>query len=210
MFEEITQFVVEYVRLAPVSLVYLIIFTIAYVENVIPPIPGDVLVAFAGYLAADGLVRFDIMLIGTTIASIVGFMSMYALGSKWGDGINVHKESHWLFRYISFNYTDRAKRWMNRWGAGVILANRFLAGTRSVISLMAGISHIPIHTAIWASAVSAFLWNSLLLWAGWLIRENWEVIGRYLNTYGSLVLVGLALFAIYKLRQLYARKLVDK
>lgn len=210
MLEAFTLEVVDLVRQAPVWAVYLIFFLIAYTENVVPPIPGDVLVAFAGYLAAEGVLRFDLLLIGSTVASVAGFMSMHAIGSRWGDGINEKKEFHWMFKYISFTYADRARRWMNRWGIRVILANRFLAGTRSVIALMSGISHVPVRTAVWSSAVSAVLWNALLLGAGWVIRENWEQIGLLLNRYGQVVLIGLGLAAAYKIWSTFGRKDVDK
>jgi membrane protein DedA with SNARE-associated domain len=210
MFEAFTNEVVELVRLAPLWSVYLIFFVIAYTENVIPPIPGDVLVAFAGYLAAEGVLRFDLLLLGSTLASVAGFMSMHAIGSRWGNGINERKQFHWMFKYISFTYADRARRWMNRWGIRVILANRFLAGTRSVIALMSGISHVPVRTAVWSSTVSALLWNTLLLTAGWMIRENWEQIGMVLNRYGQGVLVALALVAAYKIWRRIGMKGVDK
>lgn len=210
MLEAFTIEVVDLVRQAPLWAVYLIFFLIAYTENVVPPIPGDVLVAFAGYLAAEGVLRFDLLLIGSTVASVAGFMSMHAIGSRWGDGINEKKEFHWMFKYISFTYADRARRWMNRWGIRVILANRFLAGTRSVIALMSGLSHVPVRTAVWSSAVSAVLWNALLLGAGWVIRENWEQIGLVLNRYGQVVLVGFVLVAAYKIWSTFGRKDVDK
>ncbi|MEN9839508.1 MAG: hypothetical protein RL177_987 [Bacteroidota bacterium] len=210
MLEAFTLEVVELVRQAPLWSVYILFFLIAYAENVVPPIPGDVLVAFAGYLAAEGVLRFDLLLIGSTIASVAGFMSMHAIGSRWGDGINEKKQFHWMFKYISFTYTDRARRWMNRWGIRVILANRFLAGTRSVIALMSGISHVPVRTAIWSSAVSALIWNALLLGAGWMIRENWEQIGVVLNRYGQAVLVGVVVFAAYKIWRTFGMKDVDK
>lgn len=210
MLEAFTLEVVDLVRQAPLWSVYLIFCLIAYAENVVPPIPGDVLVAFAGYLAAEGVLRFDLLLIGSTIASVAGFMSMHAIGSRWGDGINEKKQFHWMFKYISFTYADRARRWMNRWGIRVILANRFLAGTRSVIALMSGISHVPVRTAIWSSAVSAVLWNALLLGAGWMIRENWEQIGVYLNRYGQAVLVMVVAAGVYKIWRTFGMKDVDK
>lgn len=210
MFEAFTADVVELVRSAPLWAVYLIFFLIAYTENVVPPIPGDVLVAFAGYLAAESVLRFDLLLLGSTVASVAGFMSMYAIGRLWGDGINKKKQFHWMFKYISFTYADRARRWMNRWGIGVILANRFLAGTRSVIALMSGISHVPVRTAIWSSAVSALLWNATLLAAGWIIRENWEQIGTVLNRYGQVVLFGVLAVVAYKLWRTFGVKVVDK
>ncbi len=68
----------------PPSSIYLVFFLVAYVENIVPPIPGDVLVAFGGYLAAESVIGLVPVLLLTTIASVIGFMSMYWIGSRWG------------------------------------------------------------------------------------------------------------------------------
>ncbi len=209
MVEAFTDYVVEFILSAPLWSVYTVFFLIAYLENVVPPIPGDVLVAFAGYLAAEGLLRMDLLLFGSTFASVAGFMSMYAIGLSWGSEMSSKKEFHWMFRHVSFTYMDRARKWMNRWGIRVILANRFLAGTRSVIALMAGMSRVKISTAVWSSAVSAVLWNGLLLAAGWFVREHWEQIGLYLSNYGIAVAIGIGLAVIYKLWRAKQSKDVD-
>lgn len=180
--------IVEWIfTLSPLS-IYSVFFLIAYFENIIPPVPGDVLVAFGGYLAAEQLVSFTLLLGITTIASVVGFMTMYAIGNHWGYKIENQREKFWLMRFIDVKYFDKGKRWMERWGQGVILANRFLAGTRSVISITAGIYRTKVWTTVLSSSVSSVLWNFLLLMLGWIIHENWYVIGEYLNLYGQIVL----------------------
>lgn len=180
--------IVEWIfTLSPLS-IYSVFFLIAYFENIIPPVPGDVLVAFGGYLAAEQLVSFTLLLGITTIASVVGFMTMYAIGNHWGYKIENQREKFWLMRFIDVKYFDKGKRWMERWGQGVILANRFLAGTRSVISITAGIYRTKVWTTVFSSSVSSVLWNFLLLMLGWIIHENWYVIGEYLNLYGQIVL----------------------
>lgn len=175
--------------------IYLIFTVIAYVENIIPPIPGDVLVAFGGYLAAEQIVGFTPLLAITTIASVVGFMSMYLIGAQFGYRIEEQRSKFWLMRIVDIKYFDKVKRWMQRWGQGVIVANRFLAGTRSVISLVSGITKTKVSTTILSSTISSFAWNFILLAFGWLVNENWQIIGQYLNIYGRIVL-GLIVAAI--------------
>jgi membrane protein DedA with SNARE-associated domain len=198
MFEEFTFFLVDWIREQPLILVYLAFFLLAYLENVIPPVPGDVLVAFGGYLAAEQIVGFTPLLVLTTVASTLGFMTMYTLGYVMGDSIKVKRSRFWLFRYLDIKYMDRVNFWMDRWGQGVVLANRFLAGTRSVISLLAGISHANIRLTILNSTISSVLWNSILLSMGWFIRENWAVIGEYLNIYGWFVGLIIAVFVGFR------------
>ncbi|MGF1669897.1 MAG: DedA family protein [Balneolaceae bacterium] len=189
--------------LSPLS-IYSVFFIIAYMENILPPIPGDLLVAFGGYLAALQLVSFTALLILTTIASVIGFMSMYAVGSYWGSIIEEKKHRFWLMRFIDFKYYSKGKRWMQKWGQGAVLANRFLAGTRSVISLAAGITKTKVLPTIISSTISSVLWNFILLGAGWLVYENWQIIGDYLNIYGRIVIIGI-LIALAA-RWLYVRR----
>jgi membrane protein DedA with SNARE-associated domain len=201
--EVYVQQAVEWIQaLSPIS-IYLIFFAIAYLENILPPIPGDVLVAFGGYLAAEQVIGFIPILILTTVASVIGFLNMYAFGFYFGDRIEKLESRHWLIRLIDIKYFDKGKRWMDRWGQGVILANRFLAGTRSVISLLSGITKTNIYSTTLSSFVSSIAWNSLLLTFGWVVHENWQIIGNYLSVYGWIILILLTL--LFAARYLYKR-----
>ncbi len=198
MADQIVQSIVEWISIVPPAGVYLIFLGIAYVENLIPPMPGDVIVAFGGYLAAEGVIKLFPVWSLTVVASVAGFMTMYWLGHRWGSQIEENRESHFILRFIDYKYFFRGKKWMNRWGQGVVIANRFLAGTRSVISLTAGMSHLKITPTILSSLLSSILWNSLLLGMGWVIRDNWQVIGEYLSNYGKIILALIVLLVAIK------------
>lgn len=208
--DELTIDLVEWIQVLPTASIYLAFFLVAYLENVIPPVPGDILVVFAGYLAVDGTIHFTMVLMLTTVASVLGFMSMYYIGYRWGDGIKDKRGKFWLFKYVNFKYMTRAQSWMNRWGQGVIVANRFLAGTRSIISLIAGISQTRISLTVLSSFVSSLLWNLILLAAGWFINENWEDIGRYLSIYSWVIIAGIVLFVGYKFWGYWNRRKIKR
>lgn len=204
--EAYTQQFIDWIQtLSPVS-IYAIFAIIAYTENIVPPIPGDILVAFGGYLAAEQIIGFNAVLAITTIASVIGFMNMYWFGAYFGDQIEKKRSRFWLMRFIDVKYYDKAKRWMHRWGMGVILANRFLAGTRSVISVTAGITKTKVYSTIISSGISSLLWNFILLGLGWIIHENWQVIGHYLNIYGRIILIFIVLVVLVRLGYIWYRK----
>jgi len=197
--EVYTEQFIEWIEtLSPVS-IYFIFSVIAYLENIVPPIPGDLLVAFGGYLAAESLIGFTPILALTTIASVFGFMTMYYVGVYFGEKIEVQRRNFWLMRFIDVKYFDKAKRWMDKWGQGAILVNRFLAGTRSVISLTAGITKTKVNLTIINSSISSLLWNTILLGAGWLVHENWQIIGHYLNVYGWIILSVLIILVVSRI-----------
>lgn len=206
MLEQFTQELIQWIQGLPPLSIYLVFFLVAYFENIIPPVPGDVLVAFGGYLAAESIIELTPVFILTTGASVIGFMTMYWLGSHWGDQIEKQKERFWLMKFIPLKYMNRVRAWMGRWGLGVVLANRFLAGTRSVISLTAGISHTPIWETIISSLISSLLWNAILLGFGWIVHENWQVIGNYLSIYGRVILALIVAFVIIRLLISHYRK----
>jgi len=207
---QLSQDIIQWIQTLPRPGIYLVFFLVAYFENIIPPIPGDILVAFGGYLAAESIIAILPIYLLTTVASVIGFMTVYWLGSHWGMKIKKKKEKFWLVRFIPLKYMNKVRDWMGRWGQGVILANRFLAGTRSVISLTAGISHTRVSTTILSSAVSSLLWNGILLGFGWFVHRKWQVIGDYLSIYGRTILILIALIVIGKLLMSYYQKKRDK
>src|SRR6056297_1288821 len=178
--------------LSPAS-IYSIFFLVAYAENIVPPVPGDVLIVFGGYLAAEQIIGFNVLLFLATVASVIGFMNMYAFGYYFGDKIDTHRSDFWLMRIIDVKYFDRCKRWMHSYGQAVIVTNRFLAGTRSVIAVTAGLTKMRPLTTVLSSFLSSITWNFVLLGSGWLVHENWYVIGDYLNIYGWSILTLMVL-----------------
>jgi membrane protein DedA with SNARE-associated domain len=208
--EVYVQQIVEWIQTLSPFYIYLIFTFVAYLENIVPPIPGDVLVAFGGYLSAEQVINFGPVLLLTTVASVFGFMSMYAIGLYFGDRIEQERSRFWLMRFIDVKYFDKINRWMGRWGQGVILANRFLAGTRSAISLTSGMTKTKVYATIINSFISSLLWNSILLIFGWVVHENWQVIGHYLNVYGWIVLIMIVILIVARVVYKRFRKKQNK
>ena len=206
MADQVVQNIVDWINVVPPIGIYLIFFGIAYLENLIPPMPGDVIVAFGGYLAAEGTVSFMLLFAVTVIASVIGFMNMYWFGKKWGSQIEENPKSHLLLKFIDYKYFQKGKKWMNEWGQWVVFGNRFLAGTRSVISLTTGMSGLKVSYTVMNSFLSSILWNALLLGAGWYVQDNWEVIGKYLSNYGKLILGAIIVVIALKFLVFRSRK----
>ncbi len=192
--EEFLGTFTEWVSMLHPSVIVLLISFVAYLENVVPPIPGDLVVVFAGFLASEGIIRVFPVYMGTSVASVVGFMSMYYLGVYLrGKSKQLSDPKFWMRRYLDPRHLKKARIWMNRWGQWVVVGNRFLAGTRSVIALTAGYSRTHVAITSVSSFVSSLLWNGLLLFAGYLIHENWQLIGEYLSIYSRTIMVLIAI-----------------
>lgn len=168
---------------------YLTLLVIAYGENVAPPIPGDMVVVFGGYLAGIGQLHLGIVIALSTIGGAIGFMTMFAVGDRLGEAVMDPDHHRWLPQ----DGVDKARRWIHEYGYGVIAANRFLSGARSVISLTAGMAGMDTgRTFVWCT-VSALLWTGLISYAGYAVGDNWAIVVTYLRAYGRVILSLLSL-----------------
>lgn len=192
--------IIDWVVALPPGWVYALVLFVSYVENVVPPIPGDMLVVFGGYMAGAGLVDPYVVVLLATLGGLGGFMTMYALGARIGHAIMDPAR----FRWLPKGRIESVRRHLKRWGFGLVAANRFLSGLRSVISLTVGMAHMSVGpTALW-SGLSALVWTALLVAGGYFLGENWTEVSDILQTYGwvlSGLVVAFIMFQIIRYRR---------
>ncbi len=163
--------------------VYLLIASASYIENILPPFPSDIVVVVGGSLIGLGKLEFVPALLLATAGSTLGFMTMYKIGDWFGDKIlEVGK-----IKFIPLENVHKVEQWFRKYGYSVIIANRFLAGTRAVVSFFAGMSELVFWKTVLLSLFSALIWNGILLMAGKTLGENWREIALYLETYSKIV-----------------------
>jgi membrane protein DedA with SNARE-associated domain len=184
---------------------YLILFASAYVENTFPPVPGDTVTVIGAYLITTGKLNFTGVWLSTTMGSILGFFTMYLIGYKLGRGFITSEKRAKIF---GFRRIEKTEIWFSRYGYWVIFANRFLSGTRSVISLFAGIFKLTWYKVLLLATVSALVWNGLLMYAGYMLGVNWSNITVIVNQYNKIVIaltvVAIIIFVVY--RYLFKKK----
>ena len=166
-------------------LIYLILFLFSYVENVFPPSPSDLVVVIGGSLVATEAINFVPTLILTTIGSVLGFMTLYYIGSQ----VDKKVIRAGKMKFISAQAVDTVENWFNKWGYTVIVANRFLPGTRSVISFFAGLSELKVLKTVILATTSALFWNAIMIYLGMIFGNNIERVDFYLSRYQEIVLI---------------------
>jgi membrane protein DedA with SNARE-associated domain len=172
-------------------------------ENVFPPSPSDVILVAAGSLAGIGRVDFTLLLVLSTIGSTAGFLTMY----KVGDWFGVRILETGKFKYIPIENVHKVEAWFKKYGYWVVIANRFMAGTRAVVSFFTGMSELSLWRTTILSLLSSLLWNYLLLFAGKELGKNWREISFYLETYGKVVtVIFIIVFLIFAGRYYYKNR----
>lgn len=182
--------IVEYLRSADPVAIYLFLFFISFLENVVPPVPGDVPVAFIGYLAFSSDIDFFLSVAFASGGSTLGFMLMFLLSRKIGLSIYARGESrirHGLVRAVHRMFPpdqmETARLRFSTHGYFAVVINRFLFGYRAIISVMAGFMHLNAAGVLAAALASSVVWYVLLLRGGYLLGENWQEIGAYMALY---------------------------
>jgi membrane protein DedA with SNARE-associated domain len=169
----------------PAFWIYMSLFFFSFIENVFPPSPSDLVVVIGGSLVSTGAISFIPTLILTTIGSVLGFMTLYYVGSQLDQKVIRAGK----VKFISVEALQKAELWFNKYGYFVILVNRFLPGTRSVISFFAGLSELVIKKTVILAAISAFVWNTIIISLGVFFGDNVELIDRYLSTYSEIMFI---------------------
>lgn len=187
---------------------YVLIGFSAFLENIFPPIPGDMVNVFGAFLVGRGFLSFGAVLFSSTVGSLLGFMSLFYLGYRGGEWYKSRQKES------SMKKIEKVTVWMNRYGYWVILANRFLPGLRSIISFVAGFLKMSPLKVFGVSLISCLLWNTLLLYLGVLAGNNWETllsqVGRYsFIVFGVLVVVLLSwlFFGLRRIRRNRLKKI---
>lgn len=174
------------------TFLYLAIFFFAYIENLLPPIPSDVLIVFAGYLAGVGTIDVIPVLIIAVVGSTTGFMTMFGIGRALGNRVIERGR----LPLIPIQSIHTAERWFRKWGYGLIVLNRFLSGTRAVIAFFAGLAALRFSLTIALCFVSSLLWNGILIYTGRELGENWQQIGEYFRQYRLLSTLFVTIFLV--------------
>jgi len=164
--------------------IYVTLFFFAFVENVFPPSPSDFVVVVGGSLVSTGVTSFIPTLILTTIGSVIGFMVLFYVGSTVDRKI-IHSGK---FKYIPVDAIEKVEGWFKKYGYWVIAVNRFIPGTRSVISFFSGMSMLNIRKTVILATVSAFLWNAIIIYLGYVFGNNVSVVDEYLSTYSNIAI----------------------
>ena len=198
MFEDILTRIATF----PPVWIYITLFFFAFIENVFPPSPSDVLLVVGGTLIGTGAISFILALAFATLGSITGFMLMFYIGSTVDKKL-IHSGR---FKHIPVNSIDKVEKWFRKYGYFIIVANRFMPGTRAVISFFAGISNLEPKKTTLLCFISALIWNAIMLYLGFIFGNNVSKVDEYLTTYTNIVIAVTIIVVLFFILRLFFRK----
>lgn len=163
---------------------------LAWLEYVFPPAPGDSVMLLACFLAGTGALPRIATLATCLAGSIAGALTAYALGARLG-------RSYFFLRSAWARHElDRLERGLTRFGARLLVINRFLPGIRGVFLYGAGIGRVPLREVAVYSSISNLFWVILVAWAGTSLGTSWEDVQGVFRRYVWAIGAGLAVYVV--------------
>lgn len=177
-------------------------------ENVFPPLPSEVILPMAGLTASRGTFTLFEALFWTTLGSIVGAFALYGLGRWLGA-----ERLRLLAARIPLLHPediDRTVAWFHRHGGKAVFFGRMIPLFRSLISIPAGVTRMPLWKFGLLTAGGSLVWNTIFVLAGYLLGEQWHVVEMYADILQYVVIaavgVGVAWFVWARTRTLLRHK----
>ena len=167
-------------------------------ENLVPPIPSEVVMPLAGFLIQQGKLQLVPTLLAGLIGTVLGAWFWYGIGRL----INEQRLEHWLQRHgrwMGLRPEDlaRSRRWFNRHGVAVVFWGRIIPGVRTLVSLPAGIELMPQPLFLAWTTAGSLLWILLLTLAGKALGNGYALVAARLQPFTELLmqLAGIGLLA---------------
>jgi membrane protein DedA with SNARE-associated domain len=172
--------------------IYLVLFGMAFFENIFPPIPGDTFTIIGGYLAAAGKLSLPITLTTLAIGTMASIMLVYALGFHGGRDFFLKKK----LRIFNASDMGQVDTWFNRFGIWTLLFSRFVVGGRVAIALGAGMSKYPPVRMTLYSLISTVAFHGTLIGLSFLMYTYINSLVDGFNLYSKIILVILTVLVI--------------
>jgi len=202
MLEPLSEWAIEVVE----ALGYVGVALLVFIENVFPPIPSEIVLALAGFVASRGDATVPGMIVASTTGSLAGALVLYGAAAWVGPTrLRALVVRYHRWHRITEADLDRAEVFFDRWSTLAVLLCRCIPLVRSLISIPAGLRHMPLLPFVIYTTVGSLVWNSIFVIAGYQLGERWEDILPYADYIEYVVLTVIFVIAVFLAWQWFAR-----
>lgn len=166
-------------------------------ETVLPPIPSEVVLPFAGFAAAGGRLNPYLAWLAATAGSLLGAYLLYGLGAALSYERLHHLSGKPWFLLFGQRDLDRGQRFFDQRGEVVVLVGRFIPFIRSVVSVPAGLTRMPLLRFSLLTTLGSGLWNAAFIYAGYRLGDDYTAVERYLGPVSKAVSAVVVLVVVW-------------
>ncbi|CAA9356416.1 Alkaline phosphatase like protein [uncultured Leptolyngbya sp.] len=182
---------------------YLGVGLLMFLENLFPPIPSELIMPLAGFTVAKGEMDFTLVVFAGVVGTMLGALPWYYCGKLLGEErLRRLADRYGKWIAMSGKDIDKANLWFSKHGGKAVFLCRLVPGVRTIISLPAGISEMPMIAFLFYSTLGTTVWISLLTGLGYLLGNNYTLVDEYLGPVSKFVFFGLiGLFIFWVIRR---------
>ena len=191
---------------------YLGIFLLIAIENIFPPIPSEVILLFGGFMSTYTNMHIVGIIIASTLGSLVGAYVLYFIGKIFNKERlkKIVRGKIGKVLRLKEKDIDMADEWFDKKGNKTVFFCRFIPIVRSLISIPAGMSEMPLGKFTLYTVVGSLIWNTVLSIAGQTVGANWESILAIFEQYSHIAAIVLVILGVGAIVWFYSKKRAKK
>ena len=180
------------------ALGYIGLALLVAIENLFPPIPSEIILPLAGFNSSVGDMNVFIAILFATIGSVVGALALYYIGYFFGEERVRYIVNRWG-KWLGFKESDvdKADEWFDKYGGLAVMMCRVVPIVRSLISIPAGLRKMPMAVFLVYTTIGSLTWNTILIFAGYLLGDNWDHVEEYVGILQYFVIAVVLVIGIW-------------
>lgn len=177
---------------------YLGVFLLIAIENIFPPIPSEVILVFGGFMTTYTSLNIPIMILAATLGSLLGAIVLYYIGKIFNKERLKRIVNGKIGKVLRLKASDieKADKWFDTKGNKTVFFCRFIPIVRSLISIPAGMSEMPMQKFLLYTITGSLIWNAVLIIVGSIVGDKWETIVGYLDNFSNIILIILVIIFV--------------
>ena len=177
---------------------YIGVFLLIAIENIFPPIPSEVILVFGGFMTTYTSLNIPIMILAATLGSLLGAIVLYYIGKIFNKERLKRIVNGKIGKVLRLKASDieKADKWFDTKGNKTVFFCRFIPIVRSLISIPAGMSEMPMQKFLLYTISGSLIWNTVLIIVGSIVGDKWETIVGYLDNFSNIILIILVIIFV--------------
>lgn len=177
---------------------YIGVFLLIAIENIFPPIPSEVILVFGGFMTTYTSLNIPIMILAATLGSLLGAIVLYYIGKIFNKERLKRIVNGKIGKVLRLKASDieKADKWFDTKGNKTVFFCRFIPIVRSLISVPAGMSEMPMQKFLLYTITGSLIWNTVLIIVGSIVGDKWETIVGYLDNFSNIILIILVIIFV--------------
>lgn len=192
-----SESLLDWITQAVTSFGYAGIAFMMFLENLIPPIPSELVMPLAGFAASQGQMDLWIAIAAGSIGSVLGALLWYYIGLILGlERLQALLDRYGRWVGLSAKDLDNAQRWFIKRGPWTVGLCRMVPGIRTYVSIPAGITRMPVGSFLLYSTVGTILWTAFLTLSGYFLGSEYERLGQWIAPVATAAIAIVTLSAL--------------